>query len=95
MQKMLRKISLATLVTILMMGLVVTSVQADGSQTATRTETVCDTGSYGVQNCREVVQTIPTHTAANVNTGIADFNVIVAAVGGLLLLSTATYIYTK
>ncbi|CAN5303974.1 hypothetical protein BH10PAT2_BH10PAT2_3890 [soil metagenome] len=94
MQKMLRKISLAALVTILMMGLVVTSVQADGT-TATRTETVCDTGSYGVQNCHEVVQQIPTHTAGHVNTGIADFNVVIAAVGLVLILSTASYIYTK
>lgn len=93
MQKMLRKISLVTIITILMMGLVVTSVKADG--TATRTETVCDTGSYGVQNCHEVVQQIPTHTAAHVNTGIADMNVLVTAVGFVLILSTAAYIYTK
>ncbi len=94
MQKMLKKISLAAIITVLLMSAVATSVKADGS-TATRTETVCDTGSYGAQNCHEVVVQIPTHTAAKVNTGIADYNVMIAAIGMVLVLSTATYIYTK
>jgi hypothetical protein len=94
MQKQIAKLFSAALMTIVMLGFVVTPVKADG-QTATRTETVCDTGSYGVQNCHQVVEQIPTHKAAKVNTGIADFNVVIATIGAVLLLSTVTYIYTK
>lgn len=93
MQKQLAKLLSVALISILMLGLFVTPVKADGS--VTRTQTVCDSGSYGAQNCHEVVTTIPTHSATKVNTGIADFNVAIFAVAAVLILSTVSYIRIK
>ena len=88
------KLALIALIMIIMTGFFVSPVKADG-ETTTRTETVCDTGSYGVQNCHDVTTVIPVHNPQAVNTGIAHLDLMVLAIGLVLTLSTATYIYTK
>ena len=91
----LTKVSFIALIIIVMTGFFVAPVKADGETTTTRTETVCDTGSYGVQNCHEVTTVIPVHNPQTVNTGIAHLDLMVLAIGMVLAVSTATYIYTK
>ncbi len=93
MQKMTTKLPLIALITVLLMGFFVTTVKADG--TATRTETVCDTTSYGVQNCHEVVVQIPVHNATKTNTALPNLNMVIAALSMVFVLSSVTYIYTK
>lgn len=91
MQKMIKKISIIALATLVMISAATTSVKADG--TATRTETVCDTGSYGSQNCHTVTVTIPTHTV--VGTALPSLNVVIAALLVTMTLSGVAYFKTK
>lgn len=89
----LSRLSLIALIIMLMVGFFVTPVYAAG--TATRTEIVCTTGSYGAKDCHEVVQQIPTHTAKDIPTALPNLNLAIAAIGLVALLSTASYIYSK
>ncbi len=91
MQNNFKKISLIALTILVMTSISATTVKADG--TATRTETVCDSGSYGTQNCHDVIVTIPAHTV--VGTALPSLNVVLAALGTVLALSTAAYLYTR
>ncbi len=93
MPKMTTKLPLIALITVLLMGLFVTTAQASG--TAIRTETICDTTSYGIQNCHNVVVEIPVHDAKTTNTALPNLNLVIAALSAILVLSSVTYIYTK
>lgn len=90
---MIKKTPLIALITLLLMSFFVTTAHADG--VATRRETVCDTTSYGVRNCREVIVQIPTHDATKIPTALPNIQIVIAGLGIALVLSTAAYIYTN
>jgi hypothetical protein len=100
-----KHISLLALSIMIVMGLFVglaTPAQADGktaSPTAqtkvttgyvTRQETVCDTGSYGQQNCHVVFTQVPVHQTVNtgVDPSILGFLAAMATVSALVIYAT-------
>lgn len=94
MQKMKSKMPLIALITLILMGLSVTTAQASG--TATRKETVCDTTAYGLKNCHEVIVQIPVHSMKELPpTALPNLDLVIVALSMVLILSSATYIYTK